>query len=301
MHGDITATLQERTSPVMVALLEGLFDYAGLFPPAQLSMADAVRQYDQHLGSSEAWMLGKMVLPASRLDEFVASAKPLASSSSQPWQLSLLVANWKDDEPVVRQFVDTHSESFAVAGIETQNGKSLTGSSLDSASVYIELPIDVSLQPRIAACKSADCFAKIRTGGLEASAFPSAAEVAGFLAEASRQGVACKATAGLHHPLPDARKTHLGEDAPIGQMHGFINVVLAAALLQATAADTAEVVELLLEASGDAFTFQGESVTWRNWSISADEIRDARKTLFHSIGSCSFDEPISDLRQLSWL
>ena len=52
------------------ALLQGLIDYAGLFPPAKLDMADAVKHYAGYLRSPHSWMLGRFICPVSRLEEF---------------------------------------------------------------------------------------------------------------------------------------------------------------------------------------------------------------------------------------
>ena len=35
------------------ALLAGMVDYAGLFPPAELPLDDAVREYAAHLGDAQ--------------------------------------------------------------------------------------------------------------------------------------------------------------------------------------------------------------------------------------------------------
>ena len=46
------------------ALLTGVVDYAGLFPPAALAMADAVAEYHAARADGHAWMLGRFVVPA---------------------------------------------------------------------------------------------------------------------------------------------------------------------------------------------------------------------------------------------
>ena len=50
------------------ALLSEIVDYAGLFPPAQLPLEKAVREYAAHLGEEKAWMLGRFIIPAQRLE-----------------------------------------------------------------------------------------------------------------------------------------------------------------------------------------------------------------------------------------
>ena len=59
------------------ALLAGAIDYAGLFPPASLQMADAVRNYSRYQSAPDAWALGNFVLPLDRLREFDAAAAGL--------------------------------------------------------------------------------------------------------------------------------------------------------------------------------------------------------------------------------
>lgn len=51
------------------ALLTGLIDYAGLFPPAALPMEEAVRNYARYREGEHAWMLGKFVVPEARVHE----------------------------------------------------------------------------------------------------------------------------------------------------------------------------------------------------------------------------------------
>ncbi|MEZ4387394.1 MAG: hypothetical protein R3D98_07400 [Candidatus Krumholzibacteriia bacterium] len=51
------------------SLLEGLIDYAGLFPPAALDLPTALRRYDAHQRGNDARLLGRFVLPAARLPE----------------------------------------------------------------------------------------------------------------------------------------------------------------------------------------------------------------------------------------
>src|SRR5205809_4623216 len=51
------------------ALLSGLIDYAGLFPPAGLPLDQAIRNYARYRHESDAWMLGRFVIPANRLAE----------------------------------------------------------------------------------------------------------------------------------------------------------------------------------------------------------------------------------------
>src|SRR5689334_16556762 len=72
-------------------LLNEIIDYAGLFPPSQVSMPEAVLNFATYRHSSYGWMLGRFVLPVSRLDEFYESAKEfLPRGRESAWRLSVL-------------------------------------------------------------------------------------------------------------------------------------------------------------------------------------------------------------------
>src|SRR5579863_9372630 len=48
------------------ALLAGSIDYAGMFPPAGLTLTEAIDRYRQYRGSQASWMLGRFVVPAAQ-------------------------------------------------------------------------------------------------------------------------------------------------------------------------------------------------------------------------------------------
>jgi hypothetical protein len=80
-------------------------------------------------------------------------------------------------------------------------------------------------------------------------------------------------------------------DAPRAVMHGFLNVFLAAAFAWHGERD---IEPILAETDASAFSFE-DRARWRDRSLTAAEIRDARREFAHAFGSCSFEEPIQDL------
>ena len=60
-------------------LLAEIIDYAGLFPPSQITMQEAVINFATYRNSNYSWMLGRFVLPVARLDEFMEAAEDLIS------------------------------------------------------------------------------------------------------------------------------------------------------------------------------------------------------------------------------
>src|SRR6185312_9408991 len=60
------------------ALLERLIDHAALFPPASMSMPDALAEDRRARASEHAWMLGRFVVPESKLDEVGEGGRELS-------------------------------------------------------------------------------------------------------------------------------------------------------------------------------------------------------------------------------
>jgi hypothetical protein len=80
--------------------MRNAIDYAGLFPPAALSMSDAVQQYATYRVDADAWALGRFVVPIARLDEMVEARGRSHTSmdADERWSLSaLLGADARDD------------------------------------------------------------------------------------------------------------------------------------------------------------------------------------------------------------
>jgi len=80
--------MSENIKTSVRTLLAGLVDYAGLFPPAGLSMEAAVQNYAKYHNGDLNWMLGRFIVPAGRLDEFAAHAKD--AKTNDVWKLSVL-------------------------------------------------------------------------------------------------------------------------------------------------------------------------------------------------------------------
>jgi hypothetical protein len=117
--------------------------------------------------------------------------------------------------------------------------------------------------------------AKIRCGG---ERVPSVDELAAFVRGCRERGLPFKATAGLHHAVR--------RDGA----HGFLNL-LAAAVFDETA---------LAEEGAEAFTLTEDAFAWRDRVAGPAELEQARR-LFVGFGSCSFFEPVDELKALGLL
>lgn len=146
-----------------------------------------------------------------------------------------------------------------------------------------------------AASRMARLGLKVRTGGLEAAAFPTAEQVAVVLELCRDAGVPLKFTAGLHHPL---RRFDAGVRT---EMHGFLNVFAAAVLGHTLRLGHHDLRAILEDGDPRHFQCTEEFFGWEEAVATADEVRFARQHVATSFGSCSVDEPRDDLRELGWL
>ena len=282
------------------ALLTALVDYAGLFPPAGLSMADAAAEYARGRRAPEAWLLGRLVVPAARLAELL----PLLPGDGEgPWPISVLLGpELAGDTARVAAF---DAGAAARARVDSVELKASTPEEAQAALeaaprgvlAYVELPLDAELGPLFAVLKARGARAKLRTGGLVPEAIPDPAHVARFLAACAAAGVAFKATAGLHHPLRAEHALGYATGAPRAVMHGFLNVFAAAALAYGGAA-AVDLEAVLRQESAAAFRLDEEGLSWRRLRSSTAELARCRASFAASFGSCSFAEPVTDLRAL---
>ena len=82
---------------------------------------------------------------------------------------------------------------------------------------------------------------------------------------------------------------------------GFVNVFIGAALLHHGVIEQEELEMLLSDNHGKHFEFSPMSVAWKGRSVSLIQLREAREKFCASFGSCSFDEPLGDLRSIHLL
>ena len=282
------------------ALLSGLIDYAGLFPPAGLSLGDVVRNYREYRRSRVCWALGRLVVPAARLDELLA----LLAVHGNRWPVSALVG---DDLPsdVARLAAAADSADIVVESAEVRAATVAEVRAAVSAlagvrEVYVELPLTPELPMLVQAVADVGARAKIRTGGVVADAIPSVAGCARFIEACATNHVAFKATAGLHHPFCGRYALTYASDAPRGNMFGFLNVFVAAAFARAGMRGD-DLEQLLAESSSEALHFDHAGLAWRGQSLSLEDLHATRKSFAMSFGSCSFREPLDDLTKLGLL
>ena len=292
-------------------LFEGLVDYAGLFPPAALSMTDAVANYASYLGSDRRWALGKFVLPVVRLAEFELAAR--GAFGGVACDLALVAGkDFSADVRATDEFARRAAFFATVGAIEVKaatfaeidaiaRGVALLRSSLaGDFDAYVEVPVAEDPAPLIDFLAARGLRAKVRTGGVEAGAFPTTAQVARFISRCVVRGVTFKATAGLHHAIRGEYALTYDAASERGTMFGFLNVFLAT-LFARQGLGAVETRALLEEREASSIVFSAAGISWRGHSVSAEAVGRGRAESVTSFGSCSFAEPIADLSSLGLL
>jgi hypothetical protein len=242
-------------------------------------------------------MLRGFVVPAPRLEEL--------DRQRDPWRLAIVFGrSLEADVAAVARFrarrPEMGIESIEIAVRSAAEIVETAGRLPPQVAPVFELPLGPGLEERIAAVGAVRGLAKVRAGGADPGQVPDPDELADFLVLSARAGVPFKATAGLHHPI---RGSHSDAGAPGGSgvtMHGFINVFVAAVLVDG-GLDRSRTAQLLDERSPAAIGIDRDRIVWRDLRVDRTDIARARRRFALSFGSCSMRDPIAGLEDLGYL
>jgi hypothetical protein len=292
------------------ALLAGLVDYAGLFPPAGEDMRTALAHYASYVMGPDRRALGRFIVPIARLAELEDQARDLlpTGKNAEPWRLSVLVAD--DFASAIAQMAKFNREhssgSDGRAVIDVVEMKATTTDQIRAQqqevqpefTSYFEIPLSGDVPSLVSAMAKLGARAKVRTGGVTTDAFPPAEKLADFIVACAREQLPFKATAGLHHPIRGEHRLTYKPDSERGVMYGFVNVFLASAL--AYLGEMRETcIAVLEETDQSAFVFEDGAIHWHGKQVTAGQIAAARSKFAIAFGSCSFREPVDELAALT--
>ncbi|SDO74534.1 hypothetical protein SAMN04487897_12114 [Paenibacillus sp. yr247] len=311
--------------PSVRHFMEKLIDYAGLFPPAKLPIEAAIRNYQAYSLDQDSWMLGKFIIPVSRLHELV----PYLSLFSKDHPLMLSVIGDRSHEAdecmelltgsfeKIQAFKDQYQAAARIDVLELplppiplkahllnaiERGTSKLG-----LQTFCELTYAlnsnwetrmVAVLNEIAAYNEtwgSRLGIKLRTGGVTSEAFPSANQVALVLAWCRDRDIPLKFTAGLHHPV------RMYRNEVNTKMHGFLNVFFAGLLANSHKLEIQKIAEIIEDEHPESFKFSSDGLHWRHLSMTSCEIQAYRNEGLSSYGSCSFDEPRDEMREFQLL
>lgn len=241
------------------ALLEGILDYAGLFPPAKLDLQTALKSYREYRAHPHGWILSRFVLPLEQVHE-----------ASKTGRVTLTV---RGDGVRLPPNLPPNVEAIELAGSLAEP---------PSRFVFEEIDWRGDFHHRISALPLGRGV-KLRTGGLTADAIPPMAIVAQFLWSAAKAKAPIKFTAGLHHPFAE------------GGQHGFLNVFVAALAAYHFGAPADQLESLLAEVT---VRFTDGAFHAGRFVFPLEDLIQLRSVYVTSFGSCSFLEPVEALAAL---
>lgn len=267
------------------AWFTGLVDHAGVYPPASMDLADALADYRVLARSERADLIGPLLVPASRaaeLRDLLEGPDGLAVALIADDGLASL-ARGRDALLDEDRATVVHLEVALPTDLDPALSAEAYLDHLDfTAPAFLEVPrsgFDAALD--VIAADGAE-RAKYRTGGVEAAAHPSEAELAAFIVGCARWRLPFKLTAGLHHALRTTTEEGF-------EQHGVLNVLAAVDAAAQGACEESVTALLGQRAAGPVAE-----------ALAAGEPRRAR-TLFRSFGCCAPDEPIDEIERLGLL
>ena len=269
----------------------GLVDDAAIFPPGDAPLGQA----------AEAHLARRTTPYADLVGSFVVRDTDVPKLAGTPGRLSVVVTGGAGQVAGPAALCRRHGIDLAGLEIALRDLDDLPGNArrvvaaVDAARasgdldeevpVHVELPQADATFAWLAAADevaAAQLRLKLRTGGVEAHQFPTAAQLASWIDAALDRETPFKCTAGLHHAV-----RHTSEDG--FEHHGFLNVLLATRLAF-DGASAEEVVAVLEQRDGEALATHGREA----------DLAGARRW-FTSFGSCSVQEPLDDLITLGLL
>jgi len=295
------------------ALLTRSIDYAGMFPPCNLGLEEALKNHAQYVCSNDSWMLATFVLPVAKFSDAKALVSQLdkhhplriAALGAKTENANDFLAALKNAAETIRSFQKEYVDLVAIVQLEMFLPQDVDLARLSEAAALLadlklqtfwETPAESAEQTiALLARATQPAFGyKLRTGGVTVDAFPGSVQIARALLASTKHHVPIKFTAGLHHPVRQFR------DEVKGEMHGFLNVLGAGVLSAEHHWGENQMIEMLEDQHPNSFEFQDTVFAWRDWEVTIDRIK-ARRKFVTSFGSCSFDEPREDLRALNFL
>ena len=249
-----------------------------------------------------SWALGRFVAPSSRLAELWKTVG--GTVQLQPMRVSALIGTGTaDDVDAIERFNRAAGRRARVEAVEAKAASASIALAVLAAippawTRYLEVEPGEGMSAALDVIKDRGAFAKLRTGGVTPDAFPDPDAVLDFLEGCARRRLPFKATAGLHHAVRGEFRLTYDPDSARGIMYGYLNLFAAAALLWA-GRPRSDARAVLLEDRPGEVRVSREGLRIGGQTIPVEAISAMRSGFAHGFGSCSFREPLDELRVLA--
>lgn len=292
-------------------LLYHLFDYAGMFPPAALSLDEALTESFRHATTlNHPWIVGTDLVLDTAHSRLLAEYQQAKIGFSAPPSVSILITEGTSAAlQTARALTGSEPESIGTArvvGFEVKISPETFSSVIKGLGDYLkETGILLAVEPDLSIPDWKNNLKHV-VGEIIKSPFaqqlalkcrctgptgigPERLAVA--IIAAADAGIGFKVTGGLHHPIVEP----LTHTYPMG----FLNVTCAVHLrrILGAALPEASIVSLLTNDSIECLSFS-DGILFKDFQVSLQQLIDSQLRAPFSIGSCSIHEPDDDLTRL---
>jgi len=291
-------------SPLDV-LLHKLFDYAGMFPPAERSFDQALRESASFPTTlSRPWMVGSDLVLDTQHAKKLATENLLARGFTTPPVLCVLAT---EDMPQVKETLEALAAKPSHARLGALEIKVTPDSIASTISAYAALTTSLGALMAIEPDLSGDNWRETLSSAVATIARARAAvalkcrcsgptgvgpdRLAAAIVEVCDTGIAFKVTGGLHHPIVEPDRYPFPT--------GFLNVAAALMIRRALGKTVPEsfLLELLCNRSIRDIRLE-KGLGFGSLFIDHAQLIQAKNQSHFSIGSCSLHEPDADLTRL---
>ena len=297
--------MTKKSSNTLRILLDQIFDYAGMFPPASRPFEAALKESSLFNSSlKRPWMVASDLVLDTEHAHKLAGVNRGIYNFPHPLRVCLLAT--EDPESVISTAAElTRKEpKVTISSLEAKASPQAIPETLEHYASFIAATgTSLALEPNLSGEDWNDVL-KLSISALRASSQRpslksrltgptgiSADRLASVIIATADAGLPLKVTGGLHHPIV--------EQARYGFPMGFLNVASAVMLRRALGErfSFTSIVELLTNEDAHAFEF-GNTLQFKKFNISAAELRHSKSLAPFTIGSCSLNEPDQDLSRL---
>ena len=283
--------------------LKHIVDYAGFFPPTQLPFEKAFANYVQYQKIETRWMLSNFICPLSKIDK-----------------LGTLINNHYSDltnVPLVivgSPMLDAHSLTETLKTIMSLKAPMIAktfefklDTNYNSDIFKTDAPIPLFIEPNIQSEKwkshiqniverinqnNLNHGIKLRCGGPRKEFVPNPNKLAFAINLCTQSNIPVKFTAGLHHAL-----THFNEK--MGTInYGFLNMFFGYYINMYYDIHIKELESILIDTNVKSFKFSNNSFSYKDNLIDNKKIKKTRRDLLPGFGSCRFDIPCDELKNM---
>ena len=319
------------------SLLSRVIDYAGMFPPAELPVGQALRNYAEYRGGEHSWALSRLVIGASTLEQIDLKASEFAAEAGAPWHLAVigrggeeLISCLKVLQQEMRAISTFNQRNEGVASVDViemrmppavmesgsdgvlelvERSSEAIATGATGMIPFFEIPYGARGPEELFGTLSALSKFNTQWAGPRYHAVGAKIRTGGSSAEAfpsTRQlAFFVGACSKLHLPFKATAGLHhplRQRDESIGaEVHGFVNVFVGVVLADALKINLQTLIKVLESDQADDFLFKEDGLSWHGRDVTLEQIATARKDVGISYGSCSFTDPIEGLKSMNWL